>query len=128
MKSTDKCTYILIMSHVHKHTYIFEIAPDNINYLQIKHHQECFSNNIKLPAIPVKAPTRKSTPGRVHGKNPQKCAHGPVLCTSEVTRAGSIPNNPPMGQLLEETRVSIACVIKTLGTFRGLRFTQWGGR
>ena len=72
-----------------------------------------------LPAIPVKAPTRKSAPGRVHGKNPQKCAHGPVFCTSEVTHAGSVPNNPPMGQLLGETMVSITCVINTLtGTWR----------
>ena len=44
--------------------------------------------------------TRKSAPGRVHERNPLKCAHGPVFCTSEVTRAGSVPNNPPMGQLL----------------------------
>ena len=55
---------------------------------------------IHVPAIPVKEPTRKSVPGRVHGENPQKCAHGPVFCTSEVTRARSFPNNPPMGQLL----------------------------
>ena len=74
---------------------------------------------IHVPAIPVKAPTRKSAPGRVHGKNPQKCAHGPVFCTSEVTHAGSVPNNPPMGQLLGETMVSITCVINTLsGTWR----------
>ena len=72
-----------------------------------------------LPAIPVKAPTRKSAPGRVHGKNPQKCAHGPVFCTSEVTHAGSVPNNPPMGQLLGETMVSITFVTNTLsGTWR----------
>ena len=72
-----------------------------------------------IPAIPVKAPTRKSAPGRIHGKNPQKCAHGPVFCTSEVTHAGSVPNNPPMGQLLGETMVSITYVINTLsGTWR----------
>ena len=72
-----------------------------------------------LPAIPVKAPTRKSAPGRVHGKNPQKCAHGPVFCTSEVTRPRSVPNNPPMGQLLGETMVLITCVMNTLsGTWR----------
>ena len=75
--------------------------------------------SFQLPAIPVKAPTRKSAPGRVHGKNPQKCAHGPVFCTSEVTHAGSVPNNPPMGQLLGETMDSITCVINTLsGTWR----------
>ena len=74
---------------------------------------------LSVPAIPVKAPTRKSAPGRVHGKNPQKCAHGPVFCISEVTHAGSVPNNPPMGQLLGETMVSITCVINTLsGTWR----------
>ena len=87
-----------------------------------------------LPAIPVKAPTRKSAPGRVHGKNPQKCAHGPVFCTSEVTHAGSVPNNPPMGQLLGETMVSITCVIYTLtGTWRSSegatfyfpKYSQW---
>ena len=73
----------------------------------------------EIPAIPVKAPTRKSAPGRVNGKNPPKCAHGPVFCTSEVTHAGSVPNNPPMGQLLGETMVSITCVINTLtGTWR----------
>ena len=72
-----------------------------------------------VPAIPVKSPTRKSAPGRVHGKNPQKCAHEPVFCTSEVTRAGSVPNNPPMGQVLGETMVSITCVTNTLsGTWR----------
>ena len=71
------------------------------------------------PAIPVKSPTRKYAPGRVHGKNPQKCAHGPVFCTSEVTHAGIVPNNPPMGQLLGENMVSITCVINILsGTWR----------
>ena len=79
-----------------------------------------FSTPEELPAIPVKTPTRKSAPGRVHGqKNPQKCAHEPVFCTSELTRAGSVPNNSPMGQLLEETMVFITCVINTLsGTWR----------
>ena len=75
--------------------------------------------NAILPAITVKAPTRISAPGQVHGKNLQKYAHGLVFCTSEMTRAGSVPNNPPMGQLLGETMVTNTCVIETLvGTRR----------
>ena len=96
---------------------IVEYMLHNYDY---KQHQSVtlYNYNIAhfatiLPAIPVKAPTQKSAPGRVHGKNPKTCAHGPVFCTSEVIRAGRVPNNPPMDQLLGETMVTITCVITT---------------
>ena len=62
----------------------------------------------------------KIRPWAGSGKNiPKNVPMGRFFCISEVTHAGSVPNNPPMGQLLGETIVSITCVINTLsGTWR----------
>ena len=80
----------------------------------------CWSSiSVNFVVNPLENPLENPPLGWFHGKHPPKSAHGLVCCTSEVTRAGSVPNNPPVDQLLGETMVSITCVINTLsGTWR----------